>query len=1073
MPAYFPSDEKPMLVPDVIAYNIEHHPNDPCFLFAPTDTSAPNVTVSQLEFGRATHRVAHYVRPNREGPNGEVVAVIALSDTMLYMAIVAGLMTANCIPFPISPRNSPTAVVNLLKKTGCHRMVSTCVTLDALLVGVKEELQQTDPDFALSILEAPPLSQIYPHLGTETAECAFESYPTSTYRPEWNAIGLYLHSSGSTGLPKAIPETNRILWQWANLTGHCDVRDRLGHPFGAMAIPPFHMSGTHLQLLHCTYGRIPIALFPPTALTPASVPMFPNPDNVLEHSRRTNCKVMGMIPVVISAWAQNPEHVKYLATLDCLLFSGGSLPQRLGNTLVASGVKLRELYGATEIGPISAVVPRPEDEHEWHWIRFADQVKLSWAPQGDETFEFRAVTSENHTVGVENIEGVKGYATSDLWVQHPEKKHLWKMVGRMDDVIVHTSGEKTVPAPIEGIVLSSPLVAGAVMFGWEREQSGILIETKPNLQIDITDSEKVIELRNKLWPVIQEANDIAPAFSRIFKEMIIFTPANKQLPRTGKGTVARKAALKMFAQEIDTLYDLVDQKASVDKSKMPSVWEPLAIQPWLLDLASDLTDNSALSPEEDLFHQGFDSLSATFLRLRILSAVRASDDPAVQKVAHDIPQNLIYAHPTIAQLAAYIARSVSGASADALDSKRVVESMIEKHTTQLTGVAPAPYAGSEQVVLLTGSTGSLGSQVLATLLKDERVKKVYALNRPSSSQDFVQRHMGKFSDRGLDVELLKSPKLHFIEGKTDGKNLGLNAGVYDEIRNSVTLIIHNAWKLDFNLSLGSFENHIVGTRNLVDLALSAPHAPKFVFTSSIASAVAWDRTKGPCPEEILSTANLNAESMGYGQSKFVAEQILVRSGLPFASLRIGQISGSANTGAWATSDWLPILVKSSLALRCIPLAEGLASWIDFDSVTGGIMDVAFAPTTAESKNVYNLVHPRPVSWNFVAKSLRETLAKKGFPELPLVPFSEWFNKLEAAAEKSDARTIPGISLIGFFHYLAMASTTTTSDTEFGEMDFATEKMQAASSTLRMVKPMSADHVEAWVNYWVAAGFISA
>ena len=54
-------------------------------------------------------------------------------------------------------------------------------------------------------------------------------------------------------------------------------------------------------------------------------------------------------------------------------------------------------------------------------------------------------------------------------------------------------------------------------------------------------------------PVVEDANRLAPTFARIFKEMIIFTPAGKPLPRTGKGTVARKAALKIFSQEIDTL----------------------------------------------------------------------------------------------------------------------------------------------------------------------------------------------------------------------------------------------------------------------------------------------------------------------------------------------------------------------------------------------------------------------------------------------------------------------------------------------------------------------------------------
>lgn len=88
----------------------------------------------------------------------------------------------------------------------------------------------------------------------------------------------------------------------------------------------------------------------------------------------------------------------------------------------------------------------------------------------------------------------------------------------------------------------------------------------------------------------------------------------------------------------------------------------------------------------------------------------------------------------------------------------------------------------------------------------------------------------------------------------------------------MTLIIHNSWKLDFNLNLASFEPHILGTRHLVDLALSSPRGPRFLFTSSIASAMSWDTSRGPCPEELLSPDAV-VGSTGYGQSKFVAEQV--------------------------------------------------------------------------------------------------------------------------------------------------------------------------------------------------------
>ncbi|KAF7360648.1 General substrate transporter [Mycena venus] len=1025
----YPSATTPMRIPEVVAWNAENHPTAPCYLFAPPDPTAAVVTITHLEFSRATQRAAHQLRPNRQGRDGEVVALIALSDTLLYLAIVAGLITANCIPFPISPRNSPAAVVNLLRKTSCHRIVSTCVTLDALL-------------------EVPSVSQVYPNLGAESADCTFEPYLASANRPELDDVCLYLHSSGSTGFPKAIPETHRVLWQWSTLTAFRDMRDRMPHPLAGMPIPSFHMSGIQVLFLHALYGRIPVALYPPTATSPDALPIFPSPENVLEHSQRTGCRVIVILPALIIAWAQFPESVKYLATLDLVGFSGGSLPERLGKSLVEAGVNLRDVYGATEFGAVSCIVPLEGDERDWDWVRFADEVTVQWDPQGDGSFECQFLTSEKHTLSVENMKDVKGYSTSDLWINHPEKKHLWKMIGRIDDVIVHTSGEKTVPAPMEDIVLSSPFITGAVMFGWEREQTGILIEPTPSLRIDVHDSAKVLELRNKIWPIIEEANQIAPAFSRIFKEMIIFTSPDKPMPRTGKGTAMRKAALKVYAPEIDALYNIVGEKTSVDTTRMPTEWEPLSIQHWLLELAADLTDSPEIFPEVDLFHQGFDSLSATFLRLRILSAMRSSKDPAVQEATPDITQKFgLLASDHLAVL---------------------IESLVTKHTSSL--IPPVPFAGDLQIVLLTGSTGNLGSQILASLLQDDRVVRVYALNRPSASgfttegSSFVQRHTAAFLNRGLDIKLLNSPKLHFVQGQTEKQNLGLS------IRNSVTLIVHNAWKLDFNLSLASFENHILGTRHLVDLGLSSPRSPKFLFTSSIASAISWNSAQGPCPEEILNDVDINGATTGYGQSKFVAEQILARSGLRAFSLRIGQICGSVPTGAWATSDWVPILVKTSLFLGCFPLADGLVSWMDFESVTNAIMDVAFATTTKST--MYNLVHPRPVAWNFIIKALRNAILKrKCSAELRLVPFSDWFAELETTAGQAKAKDIPGIKLIDFFRYLAKASATSSTDSEFGGIDFSTKKMQAVSSTVQNTQPIGVEHVEAWLNYWVAAGFI--
>ena len=76
---------------------------------------------------------------------------------------------------------------------------------------------------------------------------------------------------------------------------------------------------------------------------------------------------------------------------------------------------------------------------------------------------------------------------------------LHRSVGRADDVIIMASGEKTVPAPMESIIGSSPLVQGVVMFGRERNQVGVLIEPSSGRAIDVNDEKAIAEFRNQIW----------------------------------------------------------------------------------------------------------------------------------------------------------------------------------------------------------------------------------------------------------------------------------------------------------------------------------------------------------------------------------------------------------------------------------------------------------------------------------------------------------------------------------------------------------------------------------------------
>ncbi len=83
------------------------------------------------------------------------------------------------------------------------------------------------------------------------------------------------------------------------------------------------------------------------------------------------------------------------------------------------------------------------------------------------------------------------------------------------------------------------------------------------------------------------------------------------------------------------------------------------------------------------------------------------------------------------------------------------------------------------VVLLTGTTGGVGCNVLAHLSVDPSVKKVYAFNRRSGSP--LSRQYQTMERQGLLEECLRNPKFHLVEGDLAQPSLGLKHDLYNEV----------------------------------------------------------------------------------------------------------------------------------------------------------------------------------------------------------------------------------------------------------------------------------------------------
>lgn len=113
--------------------------------------------------------------------------------------------------FPISPRNSPAAIVHLLRQTSARHLFVTRIHLNPLISTINDKLRNTSGDFKLAVHEFPSIDEIYPKFANENFKDPFEPIKAPLPDVYKNGIVFYLHSSGSTGHPKAIPSTHNVI----------------------------------------------------------------------------------------------------------------------------------------------------------------------------------------------------------------------------------------------------------------------------------------------------------------------------------------------------------------------------------------------------------------------------------------------------------------------------------------------------------------------------------------------------------------------------------------------------------------------------------------------------------------------------------------------------------------------------------------------------------------------------------------------------------------------------------------------------------------------------------------------
>ncbi|KAG6873820.1 hypothetical protein C0992_008373 [Termitomyces sp. T32_za158] len=496
----------------------------------------------------------------------------------------------------------------------------------------------------------------------------------------------------------------------------------------------------------------------------------------------------------------------------------------------------------------------------------------------------------------------------------------------------------------------------------------------------------------------------------------------------------------------------------------------------------------------DLFEAGMDSLQASQLRRAILNGLRVT--PNLPGPIRDIESDFCFDNSSIDKLHRAVVRLMAGAKAahaagTTREERRVqaMEDMFAKYFDVLRsfeGLAAhvcasrakrRPVAGHKKVVVLTGSTGSLGCFLLARLASDPDVSRVFCLNRVHTAAAPLQRQIDMMAKRGAFMSARAWDKVVIHAADLSRHDFGLDEDEFYELL-SVTHIVHNAWPVNFNRSLSSFEPHIHGLTNLVRLALlsggrravgSAP--TRILFASSIAVAGRFPSLHAAGPFEVPETFldATNSAEFGYPEAKWVCERLLLGAtelyGVPAGmdeplvqgcSVRIGQMTGPEGSGAWNESEHFPIIVRASQQLGALPALHGSLSWLPVNRAGSILTELLFS---RGFKPFYHMENPSRQSWEGIMRSLSGILGKQGAP-LPLIPLAKWLARVRALGD--DPKRNAAFKIMSFLErdFETMASGSVVLRTAMAKLD-----------SVSMVRCTALDrrHIEEYVAYWRSVG----
>ncbi|KAE8153644.1 hypothetical protein BDV25DRAFT_168634 [Aspergillus avenaceus] len=1002
------------------------------------------ITLEQL--AHTINRLAWWINsklPRGPGGGQRIIAYIGTND-LRYMAFIVACMKVGHAALLLSTRNSLPALEHLIRSTDCSVLVDATE---------RPQLKRTIQDLEYRCSDSLETWKMDDMWSTFSSAAA-EPYP---YRQQFadieEHIALMIHSSGTTGMPKPIKITHGYIATIENMSkipvppGRERAIFALSH-IGQMRLlhgPLFHIMGI-MCLVESIVLLTPFTLAPDRPLTlEMFVAIMDRPDH----------PVFALLsPYILETIVSSEQGRKALAKLSGLNFGGAPISRKSGD-MIASLVRFQTLMGSSETSYTPTLLCK--DNGDWGYFEFNPAANVRMEDVGQNMFELilpRPASRQYH--GVFHVyPNLKEYRTGDLFRPHSSKPGLWRYEGRGDDIIVLKNGEKLNPIDGEKTVESSPLVDRAIILGQDRFQVSLLIQ--PHWDA-LPTYWTVDSLHKSLRSVVDQANRFLPAHGQIFYSHVAFASRDKPFTLSPKGSLRRREIAQEYGSLLDELYaSSLEEQSPETITDMPSGSGQPEIEQWLQGVVGQILSQGVVDIDTDIVALGMDSLQVMRLTQILQQAQQALHKSSkVEQWSH----SLVYNKATVRRIAEELH---CNPEVQALASSSESPSQRQYRLTHSVWQNARFLHSQGRSVILTGSTGELGSYLLDELLKDPSIEKIYCLNR---SAEAIEKQRASFEEKGLASPWLsETSRVEFYQAHFDQEYLGLSLGTYHNIQQRVDVVLHNAWPVNFNQPFERFSSQITGMHRLLRFAQDSPRHIDFNFISSIATVSGSHNEGNLAITEALH--NVSAVlPQGYAESKFVAESLCGIAAhdkhLNVAIHRVGQLGGpsTADHGMWNVRDWVPSLIKSSVAIGALPDSLGplRADWVPIDTAAQIMSQIVYTrrSTSSSGLKVYHITNPHPRDWSSILPPITQACGAT------IVSLSDWIQRLQINASSIDTRNedlhqVPAVQLIEFFSMLDSMKTAIP--------PIGVSNTSQASAAMRDMVPIDHHLVGVWLRQW--------